>query len=1149
MKIGEILKSLSVRARMFIIFISLIATTLTVLGIIIFSSWINSAKEISLESSKNTNDDTVNQVEEFLINPVELNQLHENLIRNSYVNMLDEVERERFFILSLKSYDNQVYSFSYGTVNGEYYGARRNEDNVIEIMRNNQDTGGYSWYYSVNEDFTANERVLVAGLFDPRIRPWYTAAENSGSTVFSPIYPHFVMEDLTISLATPIYNDLGELQGVLGTHMVLSNINIFLSKTLASSKGIGVIIDMNSNELIANSMGLDNYEILEDDSIHRFTINEVSDSFLSGAYQYYMENNTKNFELKIDGESRYYSISEIHAEGIDWIIITSIPRGTLFVSIINNILLMIGIFVFSIIIMMVIYYMVIINVFKPIDELISITSNYSKGDFSKRANTKGTDEFSKLATAFNSMALDINELVNGLEQTVLDRTENLRIVNQNLKEAHQIAKLGRWELNHNRHQLVWSETIFDIFEIDSEQFEGSYESFLRVIHPDDRITVDEAFNKSLVNKQGYSIEHRLLMDDGRIKWVSEQCNTEFDEKGQPIRSIGVVQDITENRVAHAEAVYRKELLQYIIGHSSQGIAVHDKDLNYVYVSDKYCDMYHVSKDLIGKHHYDVFPDLPQKWRDVHQRTLKGEILKGDKDVFNRSDGSVQYTNWLSQPWYDVQGEIAGIIIYTELINELVDVEMQLEKTVDQLQLVMESLPIGIAVTSVDPIVEFEYMNSNFVKIYGISNEDLKKTDFFWDAVYEDDQFRKEIKDRVLSDIASNNSKKMIWEDIPLTKHGKPTRYISAYATPIPNSKLLISTVIDVTDRKQKEIDIVHTSNHDFLTGLHNRKYFEERLIELDQKEYYPLLIAMIDFDGLKLINDAYGHDIGDESLKNVSKILMKSVRESDFVARIGGDEFIILCPQTTLNDFEKIKDSILSNINFINVEDMKFSLSMGYDVKYDLATDMSNVLKNAENNMYSNKILHGQSTRNETIMTLFETLNEKYDEERLHSDRVSQYCKHMGETLKLTKDQIKELEFAGLMHDIGKITIPDSILDKPGKLTDEEWVIMKKHTINGYHILRSADKYSRLAEYALTHHERWDGKGYPNGLKGEEIPLFSRIISITDAYEAMTADRPYRKALDKKIAIEELNRCAGSQFDKSLVEVFVNEIIQEELNI
>jgi HD-GYP domain-containing protein (c-di-GMP phosphodiesterase class II) len=153
----------------------------------------------------------------------------------------------------------------------------------------------------------------------------------------------------------------------------------------------------------------------------------------------------------------------------------------------------------------------------------------------------------------------------------------------------------------------------------------------------------------------------------------------------------------------------------------------------------------------------------------------------------------------------------------------------------------------------------------------------------------------------------------------------------------------------------------------------------------------------------------------------------------------------------------------------------------------------------------------------------------------------------MGEALHFDDDAIKELELAGLMHDIGKITIPDRILDKPGKLTDEEWKIMKTHTINGYNILRSADKYSRLAEYALTHHERWDGSGYPNGLQGEDIPLFSRIINICDSYEAMTADRPYRKAPGKDFAIRELKRCAGSQFDAKLVDVFIHQSIINDI--
>ncbi len=634
-------------------------------------------------------------------------------------------------------------------------------------------------------------------------------------------------------------------------------------------------------------------------------------------------------------------------------------------------------------------------------------------------------------------------------------------------------------------------------------------------------------------------------EDNRYVWLSVIAILLFAKgEDKPNQVYSTFEDITEKRAADSEVTYRKDLLHYVIGHGHQGVAVHDKNLNYVYVSDRYCDMYKVDKNIIGKNHYEVFPDLPQKWRDVHQRTLKGETLKGDRDVFERADGTVEYTRWLSQPWYDQNEEIAGIIIYTEIINELVNTEAQLKKTIEQLQLVMDNLTIGIAVNSVDPEVEFEYMNDNFPKFYGTTREKLMKSGSFWDEVYEDEIFRAEIKQKVLEGLASDDPKLKRWEFVPITKEGKIERYITAQGVNVPDSPLIISMVMDVTEQRLKEEAVIYTSNHDFLTKLPNRKYFEEKLIELDQDQYYPLLVTMIDFDGLKLINDAYGHNIGDIALQEVSRVFKNSLKETDFLARVGGDEFVILCPNTTSEEFNILYNIIMSNLQLVVVEDMKLSLSIGHDVKKHHSMDINEVLKNAENNMYSSKILHGQSARNETIMTLFETLNEKYEEEKLHSDRVSKYCKQMGEKLNLTIDQIKELEFAGLMHDIGKITIPDNILDKPSDLTDDEWTIMKKHTINGYNILRSADKYSKLAEYALTHHERWDGTGYPNGLKGEEIPLFSRIISIADAYEAMTADRPYRKSLDSKVAVSELYRCAGSQFDETLVEIFVKEIVQ-----
>jgi len=362
-------------------------------------------------------------------------------------------------------------------------------------------------------------------------------------------------------------------------------------------------------------------------------------------------------------------------------------------------------------------------------------------------------------------------------------------------------------------------------------------------------------------------------------------------------------------------------------------------------------------------------------------------------------------------------------------------------------------------------------------------------------------------------------------------------------SPQPNHFAVI--VDDITDKKLKEMQVAHLSNHDYLTGLPNRRYCDNQLHLMDKPQNYPLLISLIDMDGLKLVNDAYGHPVGDMMIKTVAYSIATNIRPQDFAARIGGDEFLIICPNTTVDEFRNIMEGIYITLKASLVNDVPVTLSYGVDIKSSKDEIMNKVLINAENDMYAQKVMHGQSSRNEAIMTLFNSLVEKYEDERNHSQRVGEYCKMIGEQLGLSNEEINELEIAGMMHDVGKITIPDSILHKPDRLTESEWEIMKRHTVNGYQILRSADKYSRLAEYALTHHERWDGLGYPNGLQGEDIPLFSRIIAVCDSYEAMTSDRVYRSALSHEEACEELLRCAGSQFDPMIVDIFVNKVLSD----
>jgi diguanylate cyclase (GGDEF)-like protein/PAS domain S-box-containing protein len=356
-----------------------------------------------------------------------------------------------------------------------------------------------------------------------------------------------------------------------------------------------------------------------------------------------------------------------------------------------------------------------------------------------------------------------------------------------------------------------------------------------------------------------------------------------------------------------------------------------------------------------------------------------------------------------------------------------------------------------------------------------------------------------------------------------------------------NPKKILGVIRDITKIKEYEESLHYLGYHDYLTDLYNRRYFVEKYNQLDSPSYYPLAIMMLDVNGLKIINDAYGHNSGDIALKKAAEIMKKSFREQDVIARIGGDEFAILLPNITVDEIEEIKERLKIELDKYKVNNLTISIATGYELKTkDKKENLDEMLKLAENHMYRHKITEGVSVRNHAIKAILRTLTDKYETERIHSEKVSYLCKLIGEKLDLREDDLNELELAGMYHDIGKISIPDAILNKPGRLTDEEYAVIKTHPEISYQILRAADEYSDLAVFALHHHERWDGNGYPAGLKGNDIPLFSRIISVVDAYEAMTAVRPYKDKMSHEEALKEIKRCSGSQFDPTIAEIFIS---------
>ncbi len=722
-----------------------------------------------------------------------------------------------------------------------------------------------------------------------------------------------------------------------------------------------------------------------------------------------------------------------------------------------------------------------------------------------------------------------------------------------LESIIEAIRVGTWEWNIEQDIIVIDDRWAEILGYEKSELEPmTIEKWYALVHPDDRETVAEALKQIFARKEEYyEVVIRIFHKRGNIVWIQERGKvTEWSDSGKPVLMMGTHTDITTLKTAEEELKYSHRLMQYVIENANAAIAIHDKNMNYMYVSQSYLRQYEVkTQDIIGKNHYEVFPDLPQKWRDVHQRTLKGEIIKADMDIYVREDSREFWTRWESRPWYELDGSIGGLIIYTEVINERLEREKQVQESQELLKKVLDNLPLGIALGKMHPEMTIKYMNGNFTSIYGITPKDLERPYSFWDKVFDDPIFRDRAKKTFEDELAKKDVRNN-WHRISLKNKALGTRYVDSYVSTILDGEYLVSIVNDVTDQVKKQEEIERISMHDSLTEMYNRAYFTSRLGQMDGQMNLPLSIMLIDINGLKLINDAFGFARGDQTIIMVAETIKKTVKtKSAPLARLGGGEFGIILAATGNEAAIVLKREILEAVAKLRIANIEIGLAIGLATMDEKNKTLQELLKEAEDDMLKRKVLSGRGIRNSAITGIFKTLTEKYDEEKTHSQRVSAFCRQIGEAMKLGHDDVKELELAGLFHDIGKISLRDDVLKKPGKLTEEEYTEVKKHTEIGYQILRAADKYSGLAEHALCHHERWDGTGYPNRLKGEDIPLFSRIISVADAFEAMTSDRPYRKANKIEFAVDELLRNSGTQFDPQIVDIFVRDVLKVRLGM
>ena len=603
-----------------------------------------------------------------------------------------------------------------------------------------------------------------------------------------------------------------------------------------------------------------------------------------------------------------------------------------------------------------------------------------------------------------------------------------------------------------------------------------------------------------------------------------------DSSGEFIGTLGFSKDITEEM-----------LLSKFPGFAYRSID--DDHLSMTFLSQG-------CYDLTGYKPEDLLNKNPAYYDLIHPDYRKKLLKQWENDLNPDEIGSVEYplttasgeTKWVWEQYIE-RKDTNQIYIATEgFITDITKrklAENALTKSEERFRTMFEKAPLGIGI--------FNTLTGNPTQINEKFAEILKRP-----------------KDEILAmswmqythpdDIQPNLRNLDLLEKHGSSEFAMTKRYIRGDGSliwinmtiaffPTDDNNHHLCMIEDITDRKQAEEEILFLSYHDTLTGLFNRRYYEQALHRIDNPSSLPISLVLADVNGLKLVNDVFGHLAGDKLLKIVAKAFRDEAREDDIASRIGGDEFILILPRTDLNMANKMVERINSSISSERIECIACSVSFGSAAKTNTYEDINSVFMRAEDRMYRNKLLESTSNRNETVKVITQALYEKSNQEQLHCERVSKLCESMGLALGMSEPEINDLKTAGLLHDIGKIGIDLQLLNKKNMLTKEECAEIKQHSEIGYHILKSVGEFASIAEYVLYHHERIDGEGYPKGIRDEEIPVQSKIISIVNAYDHMTYYYRHNVKKSKPEAASEILKNAGTQFDESLSQIFINRVL------
>ncbi len=352
---------------------------------------------------------------------------------------------------------------------------------------------------------------------------------------------------------------------------------------------------------------------------------------------------------------------------------------------------------------------------------------------------------------------------------------------------------------------------------------------------------------------------------------------------------------------------------------------------------------------------------------------------------------------------------------------------------------------------------------------------------------------------------------------------------------------------DITPMRKTYFELEQSTLYDAVTGLYNKQSFLTQVPQWSDNRYWPVALGVCNINGMRNVNEQYGTAYGDFVMKQLARYVKIHMGEDTFTAKVDNGDILAVMEGKSHEDavavFEEIKKDVEKFFSTSNPVQMEFGIA----VKEREDVTMERVLSDARTSMQNKKMLRDNSAKSSLVDSLKQTLSESDYETEEHVERTREMAARLGKAMNLSDSDIGKLELLAVLHDIGKVAIPHHVLVKKGKLNDEEFKIMQQHTVKGYRIAKSSPELGDIAECILSHHEKWDGTGYPNRLKGEEIPLLARIISAVDSHDVMVHNRPYHQAMPEEDAIKELRRCAGTQFDPNIVEVFTKLLEEEEI--